>query len=136
MIVTNFNRDFTGISAPTAGVVQRQMARYDMTLKASPDQVVILPILISALSLRPMALTPTINNSGARVNCLWVLPPMPVPQYLHRATRLDVPEDESPERSRHAHRDQFQQAGESPRQSASALQDHQACGQLYSDRPD
>ncbi len=32
LIVTNFNRNFTGVSATAAGVVRQQMARYDMAL--------------------------------------------------------------------------------------------------------
>ena len=36
LIVTNFNRNFTGVSATTAGVVRQQMARYDMALAGHP----------------------------------------------------------------------------------------------------
>lgn len=36
LIVTNFNRNFTGVSATAAGVVRQQAARYDMALVGRP----------------------------------------------------------------------------------------------------
>lgn len=36
LIVTNFNRNFTGVSATAAGVVRQQMGRYDMALVGQP----------------------------------------------------------------------------------------------------
>lgn len=36
LIVTNFNRNFTGVSATAAGVVRQQMTRYDMALAGQP----------------------------------------------------------------------------------------------------
>lgn len=36
LIVTNFNRNFTGVSATAAGVVRQQVARYDLVLAGHP----------------------------------------------------------------------------------------------------
>jgi mannosyltransferase len=36
LIVTNFNRNFTGVSATAAGIIRQQMTRYDMALVGFP----------------------------------------------------------------------------------------------------
>ncbi len=60
LIATNFNRNFTGVSATAAGVVRAQMARYDMALAgvALPG----CPAPISCAEARALSRTPPQNR--------------------------------------------------------------------------